>query len=213
MRKILLGVAGCLMMSGSAFAQMAAAPTEATDITAADIQKVLKEGAKETDHNIKTVEMGQGYQMSVGVVFRGPTPAPGTPRPAAAAPTTAACGLAALPAGGKQGPTGMLSHDSTPETYIITQGSGTLVTGGQILMGRRSADDSSVVTTLNGPTCGGSVTGNFKSRDVSVGDIIIVPAGVPHGWASIPAGGVTYLSVRPDPKYVLPRNFVYPALR
>jgi quercetin dioxygenase-like cupin family protein len=209
MRKIMFGMACCLL-AGPAFAQ--AAPTEATDITAADIQKVLKEGAKETDHNIKTVEMGQGYQMSVGVVHRGPTPAPGTPAPARPAPTTAACGLTTL-VGGKQGPTGMLSHDATPETYIITQGSGTLVTGGQMYMGHRSADDSSVVTTLNGPTCGGSVTGNFKERHVGVGDIIIVPAGVPHGWAMVPEGGVTYLSVRPDPKYVLPRNFVYPALR
>lgn len=211
MRRIILGLAACSLMAGSAFAQ-GAAPTEATDITAADIAKVLKEGAKETDHNIRTVEMGQGYQMSIGVVFRGPTPAPGTPAPNRAAPTTPACGLT-TPIDGKVGPSGMLSHDATPETYIITQGSGTLVTGGQMLKGNRSADDSSVVTTLNGPTCGGSVTGNFKSRDVHVGDIIIVPAGVPHGWASIPAGGVTYLSVRPDPKYVLPRNFVYPALR
>lgn len=210
MRNILLVTASFCVMAGAAFAQ--AAPTEATDITAADIQKVLKEGAKETDHNIKTVEMGQGYQMSVGVVFRGPTPAPGTPAPARPAPTTAACGLQ-TPVDGKEGPTGMLSHDSTPETYIITQGEGTLVTGGQMYKGYRSADDSSVVTTLNGPTCGGRVTGNYKERHVGVGDIIIVPAGVPHGWAMIPAGGVTYLSVRPDPKYVLPKNFVYPALR
>ena len=145
------------------------------------------------------------------------SPAPSAPEPLAAAParpapTTAACGLT-TPIDGKEGPTGMLSHDATPETYIITQGSGTLVTGGQMYKGNRSADDSSVVTTLNGPTCGGRVTGNYKERHVGVGDIIIVPAGVPHGWSEIPAGGVTYLSVRPDPKYVLPRNFVYPALR
>ena len=33
---------------------------------------------------------------------------------------------------------------------------------------------------------------------MGVGDIMVIPAGVPHGWTDIPSSGVTYLSVRPD---------------
>ena len=44
------------------------------------------------------------------------------------------------------------------------------------------------------------------------GDIIIIPAGVPHGWLDI-ADHVDYLSVRPDPDRVLPANYVNPSLK
>jgi quercetin dioxygenase-like cupin family protein len=47
-------------------------------------------------------------------------------------------------------------------------------------------------------------------RDVKVGDIVIIPAGVPHGWADIP-DFVDYLSVRPDPDRVL-KPYVNPAV-
>ena len=39
------------------------------------------------------------------------------------------------------------------------------------------------------------------------------PKGVPHGWSEIPEGGVTYLSVRPDPKKVLEHGYVNPAIK
>ena len=45
---------------------------------------------------------------------------------------------------------------------------------------------------------------------MNVGDIIIIPAGVPHGWAEIP-DHVDYLSVRPDPDRVL-KPYVHPAV-
>ena len=41
---------------------------------------------------------------------------------------------------------------------------------------------------------------------------IIIPAGVPHGWIEI-ADHVDYLSVRPDPDRVLPKDYVNPAIR
>ena len=124
-----------------------------------------------------------------------------------------AAGVSA-PIGGKVGPmkNGMLSHHQTPETYIVIEGSGTLVTGGTILKGKESAADAEVTTTLNGPTCSGQVTGDFITTDLKVGDIVVVPPNVPHGWSNIPKD-VTYLSVRPDIDHVLPKaGYVYPAL-
>jgi len=46
---------------------------------------------------------------------------------------------------------------------------------------------------------------------VNPGDIVIIPATVPHGWINI-TDHVDYLSVRPDPDRVLPAGYVYPLL-
>jgi hypothetical protein len=74
-----------------------------------------------------------------------------------------------------------------------------------------SGPESIVTTTLNGPSCSGQIVGDVQKRDVVVGDIIIIPAGVPHGWANIPRH-VDYLSVRPDPDRVLPSDYVHPSI-
>ncbi len=207
-------IASAALLCSASGATLAAAPTTATIITNEDVQKVLKLGIKATDHTIRVVDMGQGYQMSVAVVHRGSTRNP-PPRPANATtpPPQPACGLTAAPVGAKTGPKGMLAHTSTAETYIVIAGAGTLVTGGQILQGKMSPPDSEVTTTLNGPTCGGTAVGDFVMTPVKVGDIAVIPAGVPHGWSDIPTE-VTYLSVRPDPKHVLPKApFIYPGLK
>ena len=205
----------------SASAAFAAAPTAATIITHDEVQKVLKLGPppKETDHTIRVIDMGQNYQMSVAVVHRGSNNAPSTRTPEQIAAAAAAnaklkdCGVA-NPIGSRPSPMkgGMLRHDQTPETYIIIKGSGTLVTGGQILKGKQAAADNAMVTTLNGPSCTGQVTGDFISTNVKVGDIIVVPAKVPHGWSKID-DMVDYLSIRPDQDHVLPKDgFKYQGL-
>ena len=93
-------------------------------------------------------------------------------------------------------PTG-LWHQGQTETYLIISGSGTLVTGGKVVNGRKSSPTSEVTKVLNGPSCSGGIVGDdVVQKVVNVGDIIIIPAGVPHGWANIP-DHVDYLSVRP----------------
>jgi len=215
MHKLLVGTALACLASGAA---LAAAPTAATIITNADVQKVLKLGPKATDHTIRVVDMGQGYNMSVAVVHRGPTGVTPTRTPEQIAAAAAArakatpCGLKAAPPGATVVKSGSISHDSTAETYIVISGSGTLVTGGQIVDGHRSAPDSDVTTTLNGPSCSGNVTGDEVLTPMKVGDIAVIPAGIPHGWTGI-TSEVTYLSVRPDPKHVLPAaGYKYPGL-
>jgi mannose-6-phosphate isomerase-like protein (cupin superfamily) len=106
----------------------------------------------------------------------------------------------------------MIAHSDTVETYIVTSGGGTLVTGGQIVNGTPSAADSEVTRVLNGPSCSGQVYGATVSRVMKWGDIAVIPAGVPHGWTAI-GDEVTYLSVRPDPKKVLQPGYVNPALK
>jgi quercetin dioxygenase-like cupin family protein len=48
-------------------------------------------------------------------------------------------------------------------------------------------------------------------RTVKVGDIIIIPAGVPHGWSNIP-DHVDYLSFRPSAD-ILTVGYVHPSLK
>jgi len=206
MKRLLLGSAILCVAAAGAAVWAADAPKSSTFISAEDVQKVLQ----------------LGYQMSVAIVHRDSTEkARPAADPAAAAARAAAqaklanCGSdpVAAPAGAKVGPAnGMLTHDFTAETYIIVKGGGTLVTGGTLFAAKRDPADSDMTTTLNGPSCSGKVYGDFKVQNVKVGDIVVIPAGVPHGWSDIPQM-VDYLSVRPDPKHVLPKaGYVYPGL-
>jgi mannose-6-phosphate isomerase-like protein (cupin superfamily) len=112
------------------------------------------------------------------------------------------------PAGGPSG----ISHDLQTEGYLIVSGEGTMVTGGHIVNGSKSAADAEVTTTLNGPSCSGAMVGSdVVSREVHVGDIIIIPAGTPHGWSTIP-DHVDYLSFRPS-QSALTAGYVNPAIK
>jgi hypothetical protein len=168
-----------------------------------------------TDRQIVSVDIGK-LNLAVGVIHR-PAPAAGGGRGGGAAPTPVpadqACGIplsGSVPADAVPG--GIL-HDHQTETYVIISGSGTLVTGGQIMNGRKSGPTSAVTTTLNGPSCSGLIVGDdVVRREVKVGDIIVIPALVPHGWTGI-TDHVDYISVRPDPDRVLPAGYVHPSLR
>jgi hypothetical protein len=107
---------------------------------------------------------------------------------------------------------GGIAHDQQTEGYLIVSGSGTMITGGKIVNGRTSGPESEVTKILNGPSCSGPIAGaDVVKRVVKTGDIIIIPAGVPHGWADIPEH-VDYLSFRPSAR-VLEAGYVNPAIK
>ena len=143
--------------------------------------------------------------LSVGIIHRGPverasgesTPNPDRP-----------CGVTS--SNRNSNARGIMHYDQT-ETYYIASGSGTLVTGGTILNGNGFEPDSNVTIVLNGPSCSGVIVGDWIAKHVKEGDIIIIPAGTPHGWLEVPVH-VDYLSVRPDPDRVLSDNYINPAL-
>ena len=113
------------------------------------------------------------------------------------------------PAGGTPGG---IAHDSQTEGYLIVSGGGTLVTGGHIANGRKSAADAEVTKVLNGPSCSGMIVGNDVVKKVlKTGDIVIIPAGVPHGWIDI-TDHVDYLSFRPS-DHVLEAGYVHPSIK
>jgi quercetin dioxygenase-like cupin family protein len=157
------------------------------------------------------------YQLNVAVVHRGALAVNRTPSVAGSANGNAAqlapAAAATTPCGEKiadaTGPNGIL-HDFTAESYVIISGNATLITGGSIVNGRRSAPDNEITTTLNGPSCSGTMMG-YTSREIKAGDVIIIPQGVPHGFSAIP-DQITYLSIRPDLKKILQHGYVNPAL-
>jgi hypothetical protein len=110
------------------------------------------------------------------------------------------------------GTPGGISHDSQTEGYLIISGGGTLVTGGKIVNGNKSGPDASVTKELNGPSCSGTIAGpDVVKKVVKTGDIIIIPAGVPHGWTNI-TDHVDYLSFRPS-DHVLTAGYVHPSIK
>lgn len=205
-----LGFVFAVFVPLAAYAQN---PKGATYITAEDVALVNKSPG--VDRQIVNVDIGKS-NLAVGVVHRGRSGAPATP--AAPAAAAAPAPPAPVPCGDKVGSTPAntasgIAHDGQTETYIIISGGGTLVTGGRIVNGRRSAPDSQVTRVLNGPSCSGPIVGDdVVRRVVKVGDIIIIPAGVPHGWADI-GDHVDYLSVRPDPDRVIPQLYTNPLLK
>jgi hypothetical protein len=230
MKKVLGGIAA-FMIAAPAF--LGAQQGAATYITAEQVQTVNKTPG--TDRTLQVFDLGK-TAMSIGIVHRGPSgggaagggrgagggggaagggrgagggaAAGGGARGAAPAPVPCGDKMATLPADAVPG---AIAHDQTTEAYIITSGGGTLVTGGRIVNGNRSAPDSQVTLVLNGPSCSGPAVGNVVKKVVKVGDIIVIPAGVPHGWTDI-TDHVDYLSVRPDPDKVLQKGYIHPAM-
>ncbi len=186
-------------------------PKAATYITDEDVKKV--NALPGVDRQLVSVDVGK-TNVAVGIIHRVAPPAGGAPGAGgrgAAPAQTPPCGeqMATPPTGAPGG----IAHDGQTETYIIVSGTGTLVTGGHIVNGRKSAPDSQVTLVLNGPSCSGTIAGdNVVRRKVKTGDIIIIPPGVPHGWVDI-IDHVDYLSVRPDPERLIAAGYVHPALQ
>ncbi len=95
--------------------------------------------------------------------------------------------------------------------YYVLSGSGVLITGTEIDDPASLPADSEVVQVAVGPSLRATFMGGER-RTVSAGDVVVIPAGVLHGWVEIP-NQVRYLSIRPDPDRVLPAGYVNPALK
>jgi hypothetical protein len=183
------------------------APATATYIMKTEIDKVgATEQSKSTrDENVKIVDLGY-ENFALGIVHRASTRTPPPPAPAGAAAQAQPCGrmMATLPPGGTPGG---ITHDGQTEGYVIISGGGTMFTDGYIVNGRYNNQDPQ--GGPNGPTCGGMAYG-VKKVAVKVGDVVIVPPGVVHGWADIP-DHVDYLSFRPS-QHLLQAGWVNPTI-
>jgi mannose-6-phosphate isomerase-like protein (cupin superfamily) len=178
----------CVLLTLSQAATSAQAgqpPTIATDITAAEVQAVLSAPTGGGDRQMKVVDMGK-YNVSVGVLHRGKT-TPGAP-------------------------VGAINHEHVTEVYYVISGSGTLLTGGTVDNAKPLPADGEIVKVAVGASNQGTFRQAAQTRKVGPGDIVIIPAGVYHGFTDV-ADHVDYVSVRPDPDHVLPAGYVHPLLK
>ena len=85
-----------------------------------------------------------------------------------------------------------------------------MVTGGNVSAGPDFRAGIAVVYVLVGQSFRATSEGG-RTRQVSEGDIVVIPAGVFHAWSEIP-DHVTYLSIRPAPHGVWAAGYVNPGI-
>ncbi len=186
------------------------APTTATVIMKEDIDKVsqTEQSQRTKDENVAVVDIGY-ENYALGIVHRASTrtPPPAREGGAAAAADRKSCGreMASMPPGGLAGG---ITHDPANRGLLhLSRAAARCSLDGYIVNGRHG--DQPGIGGPNGPSCGGMAYGS-KKVDVKVGDVIIVPPNVVHGWADIP-DHVDYLSFRPS-QHVMQAGWVNPTV-
>ena len=89
-----------------------------------------------------------------------------------------------------------LVHDRVTEIYEIKDGSGVLLSGGELINPTPVPVRADTMTI--GPSRQSLTLKGGSKRHVGPGDIVVIPAGTPHEFDSID-GHVTYLVIRVDP--------------
>ncbi len=80
-------------------------------------------------------------------------------------------------------------HPYSLEIYRIIEGSGTLVTGGKLVLPLAESPNPDIVRTQHG------VEGGL-ARQVKAGDVLVLQPGTPHWFSSIDGDAITYMESR-----------------
>jgi mannose-6-phosphate isomerase-like protein (cupin superfamily) len=133
-------------------------------------------GQAVSDQQVRAVSVGKS-NVGVGLVHRGKLEAPA--------------------------PSSVAEHDLVSEVYHVISGSGTLMTGPDLVGAKRRPADNVAVRMLNGPGNNAESIRNGVSHHLKVGDVMVIPAGTGHLWTKID-DHITYLMVRVDPDKAMP---------
>lgn len=137
------------------------------------LEQTMSNGIKDTA--LRVVSVGNQYNVGVSVVRR-----------------TRVHG---------QSPPDALQHHAVTEVYEVLAGSGTLVTGGTVLDAKEISAPE--IVKIIGPSATGKAIKAGTSRKIGRGDVVIIPAQMPHGFSEIASEGISYLLIRIDPQRVL----------
>jgi mannose-6-phosphate isomerase-like protein (cupin superfamily) len=129
-----------------------------------------------TDQQMRSVDIGEA-QLQIALVHRGKLDAP------------AARSVAA--------------HDLVSEVYYVISGSGTNVTGPDLVGAERRPATDRAVRLLNGPGSNAAEIRNGTTHELEAGDVLVIPAGTGHQFTKI-EDHITYLMIRVDPDKVVP---------
>jgi len=158
-RTVVAFILGVLVSQAVMFSQSRVC-TASTFISKADIDKVVKYVGAEsgaTDRQMKVVDIGK-YNIGVGVLHRD-----------------------AMPAGA---PVAGIGHSQVTEVYYVISGAGTFVSGTRVNNRREQPADAEIVRLAVGPSFTGAFDGG-ETRAIAAGDVVIIPAGVMHGFTEI----------------------------
>jgi len=89
-----------------------------------------------------------------------------------------------------------LVNDRTTSIFLVLDGAGTLVTGGKLANPVPLSFDDPDLKLVGSGSRGDGIQ-NGRGRRISKGDVVIIPAGVPHGFSAIEKS-ITYEVVRID---------------
>jgi mannose-6-phosphate isomerase-like protein (cupin superfamily) len=176
MKKVTLGILIVV------FALSAQQPTcnrcSATFIGVNEVQAYVKRAIDLdlVDQQMRSVDLGK-TQIGIGVVHRGKLLEPAKDSVA--------------------------EHDLISEVYHVIDGSGTLVTGPDIVDEKRRPANLETVRQFNGPGNSGASIRNAVAHHLTPGDVLIIPAGTGHMFTRI-EDHITYLMVRIDPDKAVP---------
>ncbi len=167
-------VLGAVTFCGASVS-LADADFKVVTIISSDTLEAAKDAApadRVSDQPIKHVESAEG-NLGIGVVHR-----------------------PVIEAGG---PIRAIQHHRQSEVYRVMGGSGTLVTSANMSDSSPLDPEGYVVTNLTGPSDTGIITDIEHSQLIGEGDVVIIPAGVAHGFSEI-TEAITYMVVRVDPE-------------
>lgn len=134
------------------------------------------QGVAVADQQVRAVDVGKS-NVAIGLVHREKLAAPS--------------------------PNSVAEHDLVSEVYHVISGSGTLVTGPELIGAQRRPADSEPVRLLNGPGSNAQGIRGGVTHTLKAGDVIVIPAGTGHLWTRIDEQ-ITYLMVRIDPDKATP---------
>lgn len=89
-------------------------------------------------------------------------------------------------------------HHNQSEIYRIMAGSGTLATSSTMTDVNPLDPEGFTVLNLTGPSDFGKIVNVENSQHVAKGDIVIIPAGIAHGFSEI-TEAIDYMVLRIDP--------------
>jgi mannose-6-phosphate isomerase-like protein (cupin superfamily) len=100
-------------------------------------------------------------------------------------------------------PGGAAEHSLVTEIYYVISGSGTNVTGPDLINSVPRPPTNRAVQFLNGPGHNAEAIRNGQTVELTAGDVLVIPAGTGHQFTRID-DHITYLMIRVDPDKVVP---------
>ncbi len=185
--KTFTSIAGSALLGLLAAGASAQAPTSATFVPKSEIMTAFQGLGAIPDQQVRVVDIGEEINIAVGILRREATS------------TEEGEGVSAL------------VHHNITEVYYVISGSGILVTGGEVSGDREIPANTAIVRELVGPSGPRTIT-NGQTMTITTGDVVVIPAGVAHGFSHI-LDEVTYLSIRVDPDQVVPAGYKHPLIR